>query len=201
MYRAVVWDFDGVVNRSVENGSFLWAENFEEDIGESLEVFEKFLFGRDFGPVITGSEDVLERIEDWANQVNFDGDIFAILEYWFKKDTKLDPKILKVMEWVSQEGAMQAIATNTDARRAKFIKNNTDFGIRLTEIFASGNIKISKPSTNFFEYVTKNLDVQPEEVIFFDDSEKNILAAQQYGWKAVFYCDQSFDELCTLIRT
>ncbi|WP_254695409.1 HAD-IA family hydrolase [Oceanicola sp. D3] len=52
--EAIAWDFDGVLNRCVENGRFLWAKDFERDTGQSLAGFQQAVFGAGFREVIEG---------------------------------------------------------------------------------------------------------------------------------------------------
>lgn len=49
-------------------------------------------------------------------------------------------------------------------------------------LFLSYERHLQKPDPHFFNLVTKELDCRPEEILFFDDSEKNCHVAQQYGW-------------------
>lgn len=43
--------------------------------------------------------------------------------------------------------------------------------------------KAMKPSAAIFEYAAKQLGIKPEETLFFDDSRKNIEAAEALGFK------------------
>ena len=44
-----------------------------------------------------------------------------------------------------------------------------------------------KPSFRNFEAICSKLNVSPEEVIFIDDGEKNIIAAREFGLKGIQY--------------
>lgn len=41
-----------------------------------------------------------------------------------------------------------------------------------------------KPDPDVFAHVTRDLGLQPADIIFFDDAEPNIEAAKDYGWRA-----------------
>ena len=42
--------------------------------------------------------------------------------------------------------------------------------------------KSIKPDAGIFEYTIKTLGINPEETIFFDDSQKNLDAAAKFGF-------------------
>ena len=41
-----------------------------------------------------------------------------------------------------------------------------------------------KPDTEVFAHVTRDLDLSPADIVFFDDAEPNVEAANAYGWQA-----------------
>ena len=41
----IVWDFDGVLNRNVVDGRFIWADRIEADLGIKLDPFSDYIFG------------------------------------------------------------------------------------------------------------------------------------------------------------
>ena len=76
----VVWDFDGVVNRNIVDGRFIWSDNFEADLGIPLQPFTNFIFSGKFTDVICGRKDLLEHIGDWIAHSGFGGS--AITPAW-----------------------------------------------------------------------------------------------------------------------
>lgn len=53
-----------------------------------------------------------------------------------------------------------------------------------TFIFISDEMKYKKPDQNFFDYVQSKLNVPASIITLFDDEQKNIDAAVQFGWRA-----------------
>lgn len=51
----------------------------------------------------------------------------------------------------------------------------------------SSEIHLIKPDEKIFHYALKQTKSSPEEVLFFDDSQKNIEVAQRLGIQAVLY--------------
>lgn len=51
--------------------------------------------------------------------------------------------------------------------------------------FYSAVIGATKPNSEIFDYVCKNLKILPNEAVFVDDNEKNVTAARSFGIAAV----------------
>lgn len=67
----------------------------------------------------------------------------------------------------------------------------TDAGIPLDSIFRkcffSFEMKALKPSEAFYKAVIKEIGIDPEEMLFIDDSQKNVDGAISAGLPAVYY--------------
>ena len=55
---------------------------------------------------------------------------------------------------------------------------------RLTHRFASHLVGIRKPDAAIYEHVERSTGVAPSSILFFDDLEANVVAAQRRGWRA-----------------
>ncbi|NVO58119.1 HAD-IA family hydrolase [Rhodobacteraceae bacterium B1Z28] len=191
----VAWDFDGVLNRNIVNGRFIWADRFEIDIGHSLNDFTEIIFRNGFDEVITGKVDLRDRIEEWARTVNYTEGADALISYWFKNDALPDTEVTMAMDMLSSRGVRQIIVTNNEARRAAFIEREMGFGNRVEHVFASGRMGVRKPDPAFFKHVTDVLEVEPKQMLLVDDCPKNVPAAVRCGWRAFHFIDHTRDQL------
>jgi len=193
--KVIAWDFDGVLTRNIVDGRFIWADDFEADTGQSREVFEDFIFGRDLDSILTGRVDLRDRVEAWAKSVGYSPGPDALLEYWFKKDARLDPMTLGLMDRIAQKGLRQVLATNNENRRTTYIENQLGFGNRVEHIFASGHMRVAKPDTEYFRTITTTLKVDPDEILFIDDLTENIIAAKAFGWQTMHFTEETRNTL------
>ncbi len=193
--KVIAWDFDGVLTRNIVDGRFIWADDFEADTGQSREIFEEFIFGRDLDAILTGRQDLRDRVEAWAKSVGYAPGPDALLEYWFKKDAILDPMTLGLMDRIAQKGLRQVLTTNNENRRATYIENHLGFGARVEHIFASGRMGVAKPDTEYFRSVSTKLQVGANEILFIDDLAENISAAKAFGWQTMHFTDNTRDKL------
>jgi putative hydrolase of the HAD superfamily len=185
----IAWDFDGVLNRNIENGQFLWAENFEADLGQSLSMFNQHIFDVNFDAVITGREDLRDRVESWSKAVGFSGGPDALLAYWFAKDSFPDPSMLEIIETLSSHGIRQVIATNNEARRTRFIEAEMGYATLVEHVFCSGRMGVRKPDLTFFKAVTSSLDVEPQDMLLIDDAKANTEQAALLGWRSMHFTE------------
>ncbi len=197
--KVIAWDFDGVLARNIINGRFIWADNFEADIGQSRAFFENYIFGRDLEEILTGREDLRDRVDAWANSVGYAPGADALLEYWFTRDVCLDPMTLGLVDRLAQKGLRQVLTTNNEARRAAYIENHLGFGNMVEHIFASGRMGVAKPDIEYFKTVLATLKVDPHEILFIDDLAENISAAKTFGWQTMHFTDQTRDTLEALL--
>jgi putative hydrolase of the HAD superfamily len=51
-------------------------------------------------------------------------------------------------------------------------------------VYYSHLIRLRKPNREIYEYVLADAELVPEETVFFDDLEPNVLAARQVGIQA-----------------
>ena len=177
----VVWDFDGVLNANIVDGRFIWADNFERDIGQSLESFTRAIFNAEFDRILRGEKDLLAHVSAWLTAVACARSPESILRYWFESDSHVDLELLAVMERVAAAGGKNIIATNNELRRASYIEKEMGFGSRVERIFASGRMRCLKPEAKFFREVTRER-VSPGRVILIDDNHQNLRAARDLGW-------------------
>jgi putative hydrolase of the HAD superfamily len=172
------------------DGQFLWAKNFEADLGQSLAAFHDHIFEASFDEVITGREDLWDRVESWSKAVGFSGGPDALLAYWFAKDSFPDPAMLEIIETLSNHGVRQVIATNNEARRSSYIETEMGYAALVEHVFSSGRMGFRKPEPAFFETVTSTLRVEPQVMLLIDDTKANTEQAALLGWRSVHFTEE-----------
>ena len=181
----IAWDFDGVLNRNMHQGKFRWAKAFEREIGLPMSDFVKIVFGAGYDAVITGQEDLRDRVAHWAEVAGYAPGADHLLQFWFEADHYPDPEMLALMQQVGRLGARQVIATNNEPRRTAHIAGPLGYATRVERIFASGQMGRRKPDPAYFRQIERALCVTPAQICLVDDTEPNILAAHACGWHAI----------------
>ena len=76
--------------------------------------------------------------------------------------------------------------TNTIDSHYYYLLNQGDYDI-FDEVYASNLMGISKPDPDFYRYILKKERITPENTVFVDDSEENILSAQKIGINSILF--------------
>ena len=140
--RVVAWDFDGVLNRNVQNGVFAWSRSFAEDLGLSLDSFSRFLFQGRFQKAMVGEACLKELVTEWAGANGAVGREGEILDYWFTSDALPDADVLAMLAQLRQRGIANVMATNNEIHRTAFIESEMGFDRHMDRIFAAGRMRI-----------------------------------------------------------
>ncbi len=183
--RAIVWDFDGVLNRSggrSPDGVYLWQRIVAEELGINALSMARAVFDRDKPALFTGKDDVMDRLADWIRAEGVEVAPEDILELWFESDHDPDPELERVLGLLAEAGVVQVILTNNEARRARWIAQDAGWAEKVDAIYASGETGVMKPAAEAFAQVETALDMAPHEILFIDDSPSNVEAAETRGW-------------------
>ena len=189
--RVVAWDFDGVLNRNIENGVFAWSRQFEADLGLSLQSFSHYLFGGRFQKAMQGEACLIEIVTEWTELNGASGRTHEILDYWFTQDARPDPETLAILAALKSHGVRHVMATNNEVHRTDFIEHRMGFHAHVERIFAAGRMKVAKPDAAYFAHIEDELLVDPAEILLVDDMHENILAARGRGWQTFHFVEGS----------
>lgn len=193
--KVVAWDFDGVLNRNVENGVFTWSRTFEKDLGLSLQSFSNFLFGGRFQQAMVGEACLRELVTEWSEANGAAGRAGEILDYWFQADALPDDRTLQIVSQLRARGIGNVMATNNEIHRTRFIEHEMGFGAHMDRIFAAGRMKVAKPDLAYFVHIEEALGAEPGQILLVDDLQENVLAARGRGWQTFHFTPGSHAEL------
>lgn len=197
--KAIVWDFDGVLNRNIVDGRFIWSESLEEDLGIPVQSLQEGIFNHTFLDVISGKIELKPHLRTWLSEQNHEITAEDVLSYWFAKDDLPDPLTIDIVERLRPTGICQVIATNNEHHRTSYIEHVSGFADRMDRIFSSGRIGCAKPNAAFFEHVSTSLGFLPGEHLLIDDSVANVRAARSLGWDTFHFTEESRSELATFL--
>jgi len=76
------------------------------------------------------------------------------------------------------------IATNHISFVRNFIGESFDINY-LDDLLISAEIHHIKPNSDFYEYILSKYSIKPEELLFIDDNEENVLGAKKLGINAI----------------
>ncbi len=197
--RIIAWDFDGVLNRNVIDGRFVWSQTIERDLGLPLRSFSQYMFKGRFQQAMIGEADLRMLIGDWLAEEGFDSSPEAIMSYWFDADARPDKRMLSILDRMSAQGIVNVMATNNEIHRTQYIEHDMGFGEKMDRIFAAGRMRMAKPDVDYYHHITDALGVSADQIMLVDDLEENTMAARELGWHAHHYRFDGYDALETAL--
>ena len=190
MIRAIVFDLGGVlIDLSYENcvRAFLDILGFER-IYELLDLsHQKGIYGEMEAGLVTADEfraEVLRGSRPGAVPADVDRCMAALL-------TGMNPKKVTLLERLAEKYAIYGLSNNNEISVARmhqiYEENGLDWRRVFRKEFISCRMKLMKPSREIFNTAATEIGFPPEEILFVDDSQKNVDGALAAGWQSVLY--------------
>ena len=189
----LVLDCDGVVLSGHPEGG-RWDKHIERDLGMKPDILQTRFFRAHFQQIVTGQADLVETLERIWPQLECPATPRALIDYWFAADSALDHDVLaQVDEWRAK-GRKAFLGTVQEHHRAAYLMQTIGLAQHFDGILYAAALGAAKPDPRFYERAQAKLPVSsPRDVLFLDDSVKNVEAANAFGWRAHHF--QSADDL------
>lgn len=187
MIKAVLFDYDGVITKGVDNewvaGRLARNLSIPKATASSWvkEVWLPFLRG-------TISEEEIWRLMEGNYEEAIDGSKRGI---WFTWDeVKPLPEMIDLVRSLKQNGYTVGVLSNVFNITRDLVKANGGYD-EFDFVVASCDLGFKKPEPEIFQVALEKLEpIKPEEVVFFDDHEDNSRAAEKLGIKGIHVTNQ-----------
>ena len=108
-----------------------------------------------------------------------DNESFYVFHYF-----ELNEQILEYLKTVKDKFRL-AVFTTDIIQDDPLIKEKID--PIFEKIYSASKLGITKKVKESYEFLAKDLNVKPEEILFIDDTESNIIPAKEAGFKTHHY--------------
>jgi putative hydrolase of the HAD superfamily len=179
--KIYMFDADGVVIQS-QMFSYKYAQEFNIKISE-LDNF----FKTDFQECLVGKSDLKIAITPWLKKWNWPRSVDDFLDYWFKAEHNLNFDLIKNIGELRKKKIKCVLATNQEKYRLEYMKKEMDLESIFDKIYSSNLIGVKKPDIQYYAYILNDLNEDPANIIFYDDSQKNIESAKLLGINSNLY--------------
>ena len=189
----LVLDCDGVVVSGHPQGG-RWDKHIERDLGMKPDILSTRFFRPHFQEIVTGQADLIETLERIWPQLECSSTPRALVDYWFAADSALDHDVLaQVGDWRAT-GRKAYLGTVQEHHRANYLMQTLGLARHFDGILYAAALGAAKPDPRFYERAQAALPISsPRDVLFLDDSVKNVEAANAFGWRAHHF--KSADDL------
>ncbi len=172
-----------------ENGNvnFYWSQNFKEDFGFSPQILSD-LFKTDFLAAMRQTKSVEKYVDIWIQKYGLNISASDFLEYWLSRDSIVNAAVLNWLKQKKKEGHMFYVASNQPYIRMDYLWNKfPEWHSIFSDIFISSDLKVAKPSPDFFRLCQQRIQTPFEQICLIDDSIENIQTAQSLGMQTVLF--------------
>lgn len=190
MIKALLFDFGDTVFVPDWKGM---NEAMKEKTGLSIFMSPalKQFYGEEVLVGKASMRDIFEKMIVEADVAKSPQEVVAIYTTCYKKHTLIDQNMLDLIQKI-QGGVAVYGFSNTNEIHAKVNEERGLFTI-FKKVFLSYKLGVRKPDKRAFEAVLREINFQPEEVIFIDDREENVKSARELGIHALQY--RSYEQL------
>lgn len=177
----LVFDCDGVM---VEPGRFA---RFLSDHYPAAAARTGEFFTGPFFDCLLGRSDIEETIEPYVRRWRLPFNVRELLEKWFEIENAAIPEMMEHVSRLRVLGFRCYLATNQERLRARYIANAMHFADLFDGLFFSCDLGSVKPDPAFFQAISKGIDADPSQILFWDDSASNVESARLCGWYAELF--------------
>jgi putative hydrolase of the HAD superfamily len=181
--KAALFDLDGIV---ITGRKRFFSERLAEEHNIPMEQVLEF-FTKDLKPCSFGKADLKEQIAPHLVKWKWKGTVEDLLEYWFTSESTKDDVVLNIVKALRDRGVKCYIATRQEKYRMQYLLDEVGLKDHFDGTFCTCDIGYDKSEPEFFEEVLTRLGLSPDEVLFFDDTQKNVDNARAMGINAHFY--------------
>ena len=190
MVSAIVFDLGGVL---IDLDYDSCVRSFREVLGyeritELLDLYhQKGIYGDMEAGLITADEfraEILKESRPGCVPADVDRAMAGLL-------IGMDPRKVTLLEKLAEKFPVYGLSNNNEISVVRmheiYKENGLDWQKVFRKEFLSCRMKLMKPSRAIFDAAAAEIGFPPAEILFVDDSQKNVDGALAAGWQAALY--------------
>lgn len=182
MITTIIFDFAGVISK--RNFFPVVAEKLSEKYGISKEkVFENLKIHAT--KYILGQESTRDFWEKVCGEFNIPFDEFVKI---FGSSYELNLETIELIRRLKKKYRIFLLSDNFDAL-SKVIRLDTNIKDIFERMYFSDEMHLIKEDPNAFYYMLNDIKKKPEECIFIDDKEMNLVEPKKIGMHTILFND------------
>jgi putative hydrolase of the HAD superfamily len=176
----VLLDADGVIQRTASD----WRDQFSAMLDDpaNLDAFVADVFAAE-RPCLTGTVDfptqLGEVLQRWGTRTTVE----QALSVW--THIEVDHDVLGLVQTLRRSNVVCCLASNQQAYRARYMSDELGYRDRFDREFYSCCVGHAKPDPQYFAHILAQTQLPPEQALFIDDVEANVVSARQVGIPSV----------------
>ncbi|MCF2506754.1 HAD family phosphatase [Dyadobacter sp. CY107] len=180
---AVIFDMDGVICHTNPYHSMAFREFFSKrDLSPTDEEFAMHMFGKSNSYILSH---FLQRVIEGEELLQMENEKESLFRQIY--EPYIDPieGIVAFIHDLHSNGSKLGVATSAPQANLDLILTKVPIRSHLGSIMASENVKKHKPDPEVYLTSAKNLGVEPDQCVVFEDSFSGVSAAINAGMRVV----------------
>ena len=124
-------------------------------------------------------------LKEWKLDINES----EFWDYWFKAETQSD-KMIQYATQLRSRGVRVFILSNNFKERAEYYGHYPWIHKAVDRVYFSWQTGFVKPDVRAWELILNENNLKPEDCIYFDDQEKNLLASKEVGIRPYLFTNE-----------
>lgn len=189
--KAIGFDIGGVMlPYSIPQQKQFIADSIGVELDDVLRAYRKYL------PLLEIA--ALDTVEFWQGLIDETGskaDAKETLHIWtdnYIRENPVLPKMVYLIDRLKKAGYRTGILSNIDAAHGVINLHRHIFE-HFDEVLLSYQVGVRKPDSAAFRLLANRLDVEMDELVFVDDLQLNVDAAEAIGINAIHF--ESYEKL------
>ena len=112
-----------------------------------------------------------------------------LLSYWWSGEHNPNDEVVQIVDRLRNNQVTVYLASDQERYKAAHLMQDMGLKARFDGAFFSYAVKHTKGERPFWDAIFEKLQVQPGEILYWDDDQKNLDYAAQLGVMANFYSD------------
>lgn len=183
MTRGIIFDFGDVI-------CFWKTENLGEARSLALGLPKETIKNIIWDYLNAAHEGTYHSIQDYFGRAKLEApvgvDIVAEVFNEMEASASIDQRMIGLIALLKQRYKV-ALLTNFPKGIEDYLAERFHIEHLFDAVVSSYNIQKKKPSPAVYQYTSNKISLKPEECLFVDDSEKNVLAAKEAGMQGLVF--------------
>lgn len=184
--RAVIWDFGGVLMRTEDRQP---REQLAQRLGMSRKALEALVYDSETAQMAQRGEISAEQhYLSLGERLHLKREELEAFYRQFWAGDVLDHDLLDYIRSLKPRYRI-GLLSNAFGNLRGYLNEVLKIDTLFDHITISAEVGITKPDIRIYNLALQGLNVLPQEAVFIDDFDKNVLAAQQLGMVGILFED------------
>ena len=194
MIKAVFFDFDGVLTTE-SSGTYSMSKYLSDHLDIDLSMIFPVLKS-ETAEMLVGRADYIELLPKVEEAIGIS--IPEAMLLTAIQTVPLNKAMFELAESIKERGVSVGVITDQSKLRGELLTKKFQLNMLFDRVIVSGSVGLSKKDSKaIFEIAVDNLELEPEEVLFIENTESNLTIPKQMGWQT-YYHDDSKNDINTI---